>query len=144
MNQSRAPGRRCSTIGVRWAAPAAAIAATVAASCSGESVKPGRIGAISTPQRDEYFPNVPTFKEQGYDVVETLWRGVMVKAGTPRPVIDTLTAAMDKVEADPAWKTFMKNNVQSPLHLSVDQMQRHVADEVASRRKFLRDIGLEK
>lgn len=103
-----------------------------------------RLLAISTPQRDAYFPNVPTFKEQGYDVVETLWRGVMVKAGTPAPVIATLASAMDKVEALPAWKAFMQNNVQSSLHLSVDQMQRHVAEEVASRRKFLRDIGLEK
>ena len=103
-----------------------------------------RLLAISTPRRDDYFPDVPTFKEQGYDVVETLWRGVMVKAGTPKPVIDRLTSAMDKVEANPAWKAFMKSNVQSPLHLSVDQMQHHVAEEVASRRKFLKDIGLEK
>src|SRR5262245_9332716 len=36
-----------------------------------------RLLGISSPGRNEYFPDVPTFKEQGYDVVEELWRSVM-------------------------------------------------------------------
>ena len=102
-----------------------------------------RLLAISTPKRDAYFPDVPTFKEQGYDVVETLWRGVMVKKGTPPEVIATLTSAMDRVEASPAWKAFMKENVQSPQNMTVQEMQKHVIDEVASRRKFLKAIGVQ-
>ncbi|ETF04082.1 hypothetical protein W822_02610 [Advenella kashmirensis W13003] len=100
-----------------------------------------RLLAISTAKRDAFFPDVPTFKEQGYDVVETLWRGVMVKKGTPAAVIKVLTDGMDKVEADPEWKKFMTENVQSSLDMSVAQMQKHVEDEVTSRRKFLQDIG---
>ena len=50
-NHSRAPGRRCSTIGATWAAPAAAAAGRSRSSCAGVSVRHGRIGAISTPQR---------------------------------------------------------------------------------------------
>ena len=45
-----------------------------------------RLLGISSEGRDQYFPDVPTFKEQGFDVVEGIWRSVMVKAGTPRPV----------------------------------------------------------
>lgn len=100
-----------------------------------------RLLAISTAKRDAFFPDVPTFKEQGYDVVETLWRGVMVKKGTPPAVIKVLTDGMDKVEANPEWKKFMTENVQSSLNMSVAQMQKHVEDEVTSRRKFLQDIG---
>ena len=47
-----------------------------------------RLLGISSERRTEYFPDVPTFKEQGYDVVEAIWRGVMVKAETPRTVVD--------------------------------------------------------
>ena len=50
-NHSRAPGRRCSTIGLTLAAPAAAICRTVSASCPGESVRNGSTGPIRTPQR---------------------------------------------------------------------------------------------
>jgi putative tricarboxylic transport membrane protein len=100
-----------------------------------------RLLGISTAKRDTYFPDVPTFKEQGYDVVEMLWRGVMVKAGTPPEVMNTLNAAFDRMEARPEWQQFQKTNLQTSMGLSVDQMQKHVAGEVASRRKFLAEIG---
>ncbi|WP_161495180.1 tripartite tricarboxylate transporter substrate binding protein [Advenella sp. S44] len=99
-----------------------------------------RMLAISTPTRDAYFPNVPTFKEQGYDVVETLWRGVMVKKGTPPEVIKVLSEGMDRVEANPEWKRFMTENVQAPQNMTVEQMQKHVRDEVKTRRAFLHDL----
>jgi putative tricarboxylic transport membrane protein len=103
-----------------------------------------RLLAISTAARDAYFPNVPTFKEQGYDLVESIWRGVMVRRGTPPDVIATLGAAIDRVEATPEWHKFMQLNLQSPLQLSVDQMQALVRSEVASRREFLKKIGVVK
>jgi putative tricarboxylic transport membrane protein len=103
-----------------------------------------RLLAISTPERDAYFPNVPTFKEQGFDVVESIWRGVMVRQGTPPEAIAALTTAMDKIEATPEWQRFMRNNLQSPLHASVDQMQSRVRTEVSTRREFLKSIGVVK
>ena len=101
-----------------------------------------RLLAISTAQRDPYFPDVPTFREQGFDVVEALWRGVMVKKGTPEPVIGVLSAAMDRIEATPEWQHFMRANLQSPMHKSVDEMQALVRDEVRTRREFLKSIGV--
>jgi len=99
-----------------------------------------RLLGISTDRRDNYFPDVPTFKEQGYDVTEMLWRGVMVKAGTPPEVLKTLNTALDRMEARAEWKKFQTNNLQSPMGLTMEQMQKHVQDEVASRRKFLQEI----
>ncbi|GAA4325696.1 tripartite tricarboxylate transporter substrate binding protein [Pigmentiphaga soli] len=103
-----------------------------------------RLLGISTEKRDPTFPGVPTFKEQGLDVVELLWRGLMVKKGTPPEIVAKLSAALDRVEAKPEWKAFMKANAQSPVNLTADQMQRHVVEEVASRRKFLQTIGVVK
>lgn len=102
-----------------------------------------RLLAISTERREPAFPDVPTFKEQGYDVVESLWRGVMVKKGTPPEIIAKLSAAMDKVEAQPEWRAFMAENMQSAVGLSATQMQKKVVDEVASRRKFLSTLAPE-
>ena len=65
-----------------------------------------RLLGISSAERDVYFPGVPTFREQGIDIVETIWRGVMVKAGTPQPVIDALTAAIEKVKQTPSGRHF--------------------------------------
>ncbi|MDO9437497.1 tripartite tricarboxylate transporter substrate binding protein [Hydrogenophaga sp.] len=100
-----------------------------------------RLLGISSPTRDKNFPDVPTYKEQGFDVVEEIWRGLLVKRGTPADVLATLNAALDKVEASAEWQSFMKANMQVPVGFSSAQMQRHVEAEVASRREFLTRIG---
>jgi tripartite-type tricarboxylate transporter receptor subunit TctC len=97
-----------------------------------------RLLAISTEQRSEYFPNVPTFKEQGLDLVENIWRGVMVKRDTPPATVAKLAQAIKSVEAKPEWKKFMVENGQSAMNVSVEKMQAFVADEIQSRRKFLK------
>lgn len=100
-----------------------------------------RLLGISAPTRDKNFPDVPTYKEQGFDVVEEIWRGLLVKRGTPPEVLATLNAALDKVEASAEWQSFMKTNMQVPVGFTSAQMQRHVEAEVASRREFLTRIG---
>ncbi len=103
-----------------------------------------RLLGISSATRSEYFPNVPTFKEQGYDVVESIWRGIMVKAGTPKPVLDTLVAAIGKVKQSEDWMKFSQLNMQSSVNVSLDEMQKQVRAEVASDREFLIATGLRK
>jgi putative tricarboxylic transport membrane protein len=100
-----------------------------------------RLLAISSAQRDEYFPDIPTFKEQGFDVVETIWRGVMVKAGTPQAVIDVLTAAIEKVKQTREWKDFSRLNLQSSPNISLEDMRKLVAGEISSDRAFLESGG---
>jgi tripartite-type tricarboxylate transporter receptor subunit TctC len=103
-----------------------------------------RLLAISTAARDPYFPSVPTFREQGFDVVESIWRGVMVKKGTPAAAIQALNAAIDKAQATQEWQRFMKTNLQTPMRKSTDEMQALVRAEVDSRRDFLKTIGVAK
>ena len=58
--------------------------------------------ASTGPKRTAYLPNVPTVIESGikdYDVAS--WNGLSVPAKTPKPVIDTLNAAMKAVIPDP-------------------------------------------
>jgi putative tricarboxylic transport membrane protein len=102
-----------------------------------------RLLAISSSQRDPFFPDVPTFKEKGYNIVETLWRGLMIKKGTPLEVVSTLSTAIQKIEKTPEWKKFMLENKQSSMNLSVDEMQKHVQNEIKVRKDFLRAMGLQ-
>ena len=101
-----------------------------------------RLLGVSSAQRSEYFPDVPTFKEQGYDVVEEIWRGVMLKAGTPAPVRDALMSALTKIKKSDEWKEFSKLNLQSQVDISLDAMQQQVRREVASDHAFLENSGL--
>jgi tripartite-type tricarboxylate transporter receptor subunit TctC len=64
-------------------------------------VRSGKLKAygISTLKRSAQAPNVPTYAEAadmpGFEFAA--WIGVMVSAGTPKPLVDKLTAAVDKV-----------------------------------------------
>lgn len=102
-----------------------------------------RLLGISSANRDPNFPDVPTYREQGYDVVEDIWRGLMVRQGTPPQVLARLNAALDRMEASPEWKTFMMDNKQSPMGLTSAQMHKHVEAEVKSRRAFLKALGID-
>ena len=103
-----------------------------------------RLLGISSDKRDRYFPDVPTFKEQGYDVVASLWRGIMVKKGTPQPIIDTLLGATAKMEKSNEWQKFSRQYMQSSVDISLADMQKKVRDEVAQDREFLISIARKK
>src|SRR5215475_7873206 len=63
-----------------------------------------RVLATSGAARTQAFPNVPTLKEAGYDVVASAWFGLFAPAGTPREIIDRLSAAVAQAANDPAFK----------------------------------------
>src|SRR3979409_773692 len=59
------------------------------------------IGAIND-GRSKYFPDAPTMAEQGFaDAQVTPWFGVVVPAGTPSPIIDRISGALEKALATP-------------------------------------------
>jgi tripartite-type tricarboxylate transporter receptor subunit TctC len=66
--------------------------------------KAGQLRAlgISSAERYASVPEIPTFKEQGIDVVTTEWYGLLAPAGTPRPIIDKLNAEMKRIVALPS------------------------------------------
>ncbi|NUO84516.1 MAG: tripartite tricarboxylate transporter substrate binding protein BugD [Cupriavidus sp.] len=69
------------------------------------SVKPY---AAMQARRVEAFKDVPTAAEQGMPNVEVkVWHAMYAPKGTPKPVIDKLSAALQKAVADPAFRAKM-------------------------------------
>jgi tripartite-type tricarboxylate transporter receptor subunit TctC len=54
---------------------------------------------VSATQRHRALPNVPTFREQGFDLVVTEWYGLFAPKGTPKPIVAKLNAEMRRVLA---------------------------------------------
>jgi tripartite-type tricarboxylate transporter receptor subunit TctC len=59
--------------------------------------------AITSSERSPAFPEIPTVAESAgmKDFAVVFWQGMVVPAGTPRPIIDKLEKAIAKVAADP-------------------------------------------
>jgi len=56
------------------------------------------------PKRSEFLPDVPTFKEQGFDQVWSVSRGIAGPAGLPKEVTAKLIAALEKTLNSKAHK----------------------------------------
>lgn len=68
------------------------------------TIQSGRLKAlaVTSSAREASLPNVPTVAEAGMrDFEATSWFGAVVRAGTPQPIIDRLTAATLKALRDP-------------------------------------------
>jgi tripartite-type tricarboxylate transporter receptor subunit TctC len=60
-----------------------------------------RVLATSGPVRARAFPDAPTLKESGYDIVASAWFGLFAPAGTPRDIIDRIYAAVTRAAKNP-------------------------------------------
>jgi tripartite-type tricarboxylate transporter receptor subunit TctC len=54
---------------------------------------------VSAAKRHRYLADVPTFQEQGFDLVVNEWYGMFAPAGTPKPIVDKLNAEMRRILA---------------------------------------------
>lgn len=65
--------------------------------------------AVLSAERQPLMPNVPTFKELGYpSVVGETWYAVFAPAGTPRPVVEKLNAALKKITTSATFQESMR------------------------------------
>jgi tripartite-type tricarboxylate transporter receptor subunit TctC len=70
-------------------------------------VRGGKVRAlgVGNAQRLSSLPEFPTIAEAGVpDYVAATWTGVIAPAGVPRPIVDKLNAAINKVLASEAFK----------------------------------------
>lgn len=66
-----------------------------------------RLLAVATEKRISLFPDVPTFKEKGLDMVGGAYRGVAVPKSTPEAIREKLSDLIGKVNDDPKFKQEM-------------------------------------
>jgi tripartite-type tricarboxylate transporter receptor subunit TctC len=82
-------------------------------------MKAGRLRALAVAleQRDPSIPDVPTFKEAGYDVVTAgSVKGVAAPKGTPKEVIAYLEKKFKEVADDPEFKKIMSDLGQPVMY----------------------------
>lgn len=68
-----------------------------------------KVLAVASEERLEQLPDVPTFTEQGVDIVDGAWRGVAVPPDTPDAIVQRIADAFAKVNQDPDVRKKMAN-----------------------------------
>lgn len=70
--------------------------------------KAGKINvlAVTSEKRSRFLPDVPSFAELGYpEFTASIWFGLLIKAGTPKEILDPLMKAIVAAHQDPEVKT---------------------------------------
>jgi tripartite-type tricarboxylate transporter receptor subunit TctC len=97
--------------------------------------------AVSSAARTTQFPNVPAISEtvKGYDF--TSWFGVLAPAGTPKPIIDRLSAEIRKALENPDVIAKLSPQVLDPMYQTPEEFARHLQDEYDRMREVVRLSG---
>ncbi|HEY6240248.1 MAG TPA: tripartite tricarboxylate transporter substrate binding protein [Burkholderiales bacterium] len=83
-----------------------------------------RILAATAAKRSVALPDVPTLAEAGYGGNDVSpWWGVVVAAGTPKPIVDTLAAWFNQITAAEDTKQFLATSAFDPFPGTPEQMQ---------------------
>jgi tripartite-type tricarboxylate transporter receptor subunit TctC len=87
--------------------------------------------AVTSAKRIHALPNTPAFAELGIESDVAAWYGLMAPAGTPKPVIERLSAAVQKIMNMPEMQQKMVQIGVEPLSSTPDEMRALVHKELA-------------
>jgi len=104
-----------------------------------------RLIAVTTAKRTASLPDIPTMEEQGFkDFDITPWWGVVVAAGTPRPIIDKLAGWFNQINTMPETKEFLARSVVEVFPGSPESMAALLKTETERWGRFVSLAKIEK
>ncbi len=104
------------------------------------SLRSGRMKALATigDKRSAFFPDVPTMAEEGYPAVTAVgWQGFHAPVGTPREIIQKLSAAAGAAAQSEEVKTRMTNAGGETSYLSAEAFEGFLAEDVVRWQAFV-------
>jgi tripartite-type tricarboxylate transporter receptor subunit TctC len=101
-----------------------------------------RLLAVAMEERHPKFPDVPTFKELGFDLVSGAYRGIAVPKSTPEEIRLKLSKMIADINADPEFRKRMENDGMALLDVDYAGMQAFMDEKKAVYGKAARDAGV--
>lgn len=101
-----------------------------------------RVLAVLTEERVPGFEDIPTAKEQGFDVVAVNWRGLYVPKGVSDETFNSWADKLQQVADSDEWKAAMTANGLAPFTKVGGDFQGYVDQVVAEVRQLSKDIGV--
>lgn len=92
--------------------------------------------------RFEQFPEVPTFKERGVDIVRYHWRGMVLKKGTPEPVIDRTHALVGAGVKSARFQAYLKDSATLDGTMTRAAMAEMLAEQARGDTVILKQLKL--
>jgi tripartite-type tricarboxylate transporter receptor subunit TctC len=110
-----------------------------------EFVNAGKIRGLATTsaQRTPAAPDMPTVSEAGVPGYEvSAWYGVFAPAGTPKPIVDRLSAELAKILKLPEVREILKANGSDPVGNTPEEAGVYFRNEVDKWSKVIKAAGI--
>ncbi|HEY1228069.1 MAG TPA: tripartite tricarboxylate transporter substrate binding protein [Ramlibacter sp.] len=102
-----------------------------------------RLVGVTTPRRMPQFPDVPTVAESGLPGFEfNSWFTLVAPAGTPRPVVQSLHAAVQKSLADPEVRDKLNAQGLTPRGTTPEELGAATRTQLARYGALIRQNGI--
>lgn len=99
--------------------------------------------AVGSPQRVGVIPDVKTIAEQGFKGFDAVsWGGLMAPAGTPRDVVDRISAEVQAILAEKDTQDKLLNAGAIANYQNPSQMAARVQQDYTKWGKVIRDKGI--
>ena len=106
-------------------------------------IKAGKMRALASwgTERLALMPDVPTFKELGYDAEFYIWSGVFVPAATPPAIVSVLRNAVREAANSPEFKNAMEKVSTPVAYLDAPEFRKYWDKDAARLKGALEKIG---
>lgn len=94
---------------------------------------------IFNSERDtrDSLKDIPTFKEQGYDVDFSVWKFMIVPSGTPDEIVNYETEVLNKIVTSDEFQEFCTTYTLLPNQMSADEIKERIAEEYQVNKELL-------
>jgi putative tricarboxylic transport membrane protein len=101
-----------------------------------------RVLAVLTEERIPGFEDIPTAREQGFDVVAVNWRGLYIPKGVSDATFDLWAERLQKVADSAEWKQAMAANGLAPFTKVGANFQNYIDGVVKEVREMSKELGV--
>ena len=107
------------------------------------TVRAGRVRvlALAAPQRSADVPDVPTFKELGYDVEFVNWRGFFGPPGLPREQRDRHAQMLLDLQPTPAWERVRARHGWVNNFIGGDAFAEYLSEQEIATAALMKRLG---
>jgi len=102
-----------------------------------------KVLAVSSPQRLDVAPEIPTLLEKGIDFVRYGWLGMCARAGTPSSIIDLLNRNIVAIVATPEYQALIAKSGSMPISSSPAELAGVLTQTVDDVAATIREFGMQ-
>ena len=98
--------------------------------------------AVFGSRRLKRYPNVPTLKDLGLDIVEFSPWGIVGPAGMEQAVVKTVHDAVKRAMDDPEFVALLDTLGQEPIYMSSDAYRKYALEAIPFQKAVVEKYGL--